>query len=108
MPKNSLQATFDPLRTLASVSARIASNAPERGRWTSAPGRELPLLTKRRPIKVREAFSDPQIRETFYRGTLGTKFYEKHVLYLISIQPPWHVAIASLVPCGIEQNVQPS
>lgn len=33
MPKNTLQATFDSLRTFASAKAHIASNAPERGRW---------------------------------------------------------------------------
>ncbi len=31
-PNNTLQATFDPLRTFAPAKARIASNAPERGR----------------------------------------------------------------------------
>lgn len=35
MPNNTLQATFDPLRALASARLHIASNAPERGR--SAP-----------------------------------------------------------------------
>lgn len=29
---NTLQVTFDPLRTLAAARAHIASNAPERGR----------------------------------------------------------------------------
>ncbi|WP_165742028.1 hypothetical protein [Candidatus Thiosymbion oneisti] len=30
---NTLQVTFDPLRTFAAAKARIASNAPERGRY---------------------------------------------------------------------------
>lgn len=30
---NTLQVTFDPLRTPAAARAHIASNAPERGRW---------------------------------------------------------------------------
>lgn len=31
-PNNTLQVTFDPLRTFATAKAHIASNAPERGR----------------------------------------------------------------------------
>ncbi len=30
---NTLQATFDPLHTIAAAKAVIASNAPERGRY---------------------------------------------------------------------------
>jgi hypothetical protein len=30
---NTLQVTFDPLRTFAAAKVRIASNAPERGRY---------------------------------------------------------------------------
>jgi hypothetical protein len=37
---NTLQATFDPLRTLASARARISSNAPEPRRYA--------LITNRR------------------------------------------------------------
>lgn len=34
-PNNTLQVTFDPLPTFAIAKAGIASNAPERGRYTA-------------------------------------------------------------------------
>jgi hypothetical protein len=42
VPNNTLQVTFDPLRTPAVARARIVSNAHERGRRASRPiGRRL-------------------------------------------------------------------